>query len=126
MMKLFTTALLVVGFVVLAGMPAFALDLNNEVCNNTQADCGVLEDNRLNSEGDSSLARNLINTAIFILGMVSVVMIVIGGLKYVTSQGDSAGIQSAKNTILYAIIGIIVALASFVIVQFAVTAFAGS
>jgi hypothetical protein len=45
-------------------------------------------------------------------------MIIIGGLKYVTSAGDSNSITSAKNTILYAIIGIIIAASAQFLVQF--------
>lgn len=61
---------------------------------------------------------NAINIALVILGVVSVLMIIIGGFRYVLSGGDQAGIKSAKDTIMYAIIGLIVALLSFAIVSF--------
>lgn len=64
------------------------------------------------------LIRLIINIFSIVVGVVSVIMIIIGGLKYITSSGDSNNVTSAKNTILYAIIGlIVVALAQF-IVQF--------
>jgi hypothetical protein len=50
-------------------------------------------------------------------------MIVIGGIRYTTSNGDSAGITSAKNTILYAVVGLIVALLAYAIVNFVLTSF---
>ena len=64
---------------------------------------------------------NAINTVIFIIGALSVVMIVIGGLRYVLSGGDSAGLKSAKDTIMYALIGLAVALLSFVMVSFVIS-----
>ena len=59
-----------------------------------------------------------INTVIFIIGALSVIMIIIGGLRYVLSGGDPAGLKGAKDTILYSIIGLIIALLSFGIVSF--------
>jgi uncharacterized membrane protein len=60
----------------------------------------------------------VINFFSAIVGVVSVVMIIYGGFKYISSGGDSGNVQSAKNTIIYAIIGlVVVALAQF-IVQF--------
>ncbi len=70
------------------------------------------------------IIRSIINLFSLVVGVVSVVMIIIGGLKYITSGGDSGNVTGAKNTILYAIIGIvIVALAQF-IVRFVLTRFA--
>jgi hypothetical protein len=53
-----------------------------------------------------------------IVGVLSVVMIIFGGIKYITSGGDSGGVTSAKNTIIYACIGLAVVALSEVIVQF--------
>lgn len=61
---------------------------------------------------------NAINTALIILGVVAVLMIIIGGFRYVLSGGDPAGTKSAKDTILYALIGLVVALLSFALVSF--------
>ena len=66
----------------------------------------------------NSLIKQAINFFSAIVGIVSVVMIIYGGFKYVTSGGDSGNVTGAKNTIIYAVIGlIIVAMAQF-IVQF--------
>lgn len=62
------------------------------------------------------------NTLLFLVGAIAVIMIIIGGLRYVTSGGDQAGVNSAKNTILYAIIGVIVAFAGYAIVNFVIDA----
>lgn len=99
-----------------------AIDLNAEVCKSpTSQDqkdqCALIKQNKLNKDGDTSAVKNGINTALGMLGIISVIMIVIGGMRYTLSLGDSAGIQNAKNTILYAVIGLIVAILSFALVQ---------
>ncbi len=58
------------------------------------------------------------NVLIGLVGAVAVLMLIFGGLQYVTSNGDSKRVEGAKNTILYAIIGIVVALLSYAIVSF--------
>ncbi len=59
-----------------------------------------------------------INILSLIVGIVSVIMIIIGGLKYIISSGDSGNIKSAKDTILYALIGLVIVALSQVIVRF--------
>jgi hypothetical protein len=58
----------------------------------------------------------IINIFSIVVGIVAVIMIVLGGLKYITSGGDSNNVTSAKNTILYAVVGlVVVALAQFIV-----------
>jgi hypothetical protein len=59
-----------------------------------------------------------------ILGAVAVIMIVIGGIKYTISQGDSSALTSAKNTILYSVIGLVVAIFATAIIGFVSSYFA--
>jgi hypothetical protein len=66
---------------------------------------------------------DITNTLLFIIGAVAVIMIIIGGIRYTLSNGDSAQITSAKNTILYSVIGIVVALLAYAIVNFVITSF---
>ncbi len=64
------------------------------------------------------IVTTIVNIFSVIVGIVAVIMIIYGGFKYITSGGDSGNITSAKNTIIYAVIGlVIVALAQF-LVQF--------
>lgn len=65
--------------------------------------------------------RNIIDVVLFALGMVAVIMIIVGGFRYVLSAGDSSSITAAKNTILYAVIGLVVAILAYAIVHFVVT-----
>lgn len=59
-----------------------------------------------------------LNMAYFIAGVVAVIMVIVGGLNYVTSSGDSSKTAKAKNTILYAVIGIVVIIFAFAITTF--------
>lgn len=69
----------------------------------------------------NKLIRTVINLFSLIVGVVSVIMIILGGLKYITSGGDSGNVTGAKNTILYAIIGIIIVSLAQFIVRFVLT-----
>jgi hypothetical protein len=66
----------------------------------------------------TQIIQLVINIFSLIVGVVSVIMIIIGGLKYITSGGDSGNITGAKNTILYAIIGLVVVALAQVVVKF--------
>ena len=71
-----------------------------------------------NSAGDfTTLIKNIINILLFLVGAIAVIMIIIGGLRYVISGGDQGQITGAKNTILYAIIGLVVAVLAYAIVN---------
>lgn len=67
--------------------------------------------------------KTIVNIMLYVLGAIAVIMIVIGGIKYTTSNGDSSSITSAKNTILYAVVGLVVAVMAYAIVNFVVGAF---
>lgn len=71
--------------------------------------------------GEGGIFQDITNTLLFIIGAISVIMIIFGGFKYVTSGGDSSGVTSAKNTILYAVIGLVVALMAWAILDFVLT-----
>ena len=67
--------------------------------------------------------QQISNTLIFLVGAIAVIMLIIGGLRYVTSNGEASSIKGAKDTITYAIIGIIVAILSFALVSFVIGRF---
>lgn len=71
--------------------------------------------------GPNSIWTNIINTIIFVIGAVAVLMIVIGGLRYTLSAGDAGSTKSAKDTVLYAVIGLVIAVAAYAIVNFVLT-----
>lgn len=69
------------------------------------------------------IVKRIINVLLYIIGILSVVMIIFSGLKYVNSRGDAESIKSAKNTLLYAVVGLVVAMLAFTIVNFVVGRF---
>jgi glucan phosphoethanolaminetransferase (alkaline phosphatase superfamily) len=69
----------------------------------------------------TDIIKSIINIILVFAGILAVLMIVIGGIRYITSDGDSSRASQAKNTILYAIIGLIVAILSYAIVNFVLT-----
>lgn len=73
-----------------------------------------------NSASVNGLIKNIVNLLLFIVGIVAVIMIIIGGIKYTTSSGDAAKATSAKNTIIYAVVGLVVAAFAYAIVSFVV------
>ncbi len=75
--------------------------------------CGAAAQNTV-----GSLFANIVKLLSWVVGAVAVVMIIIGGFKYVTSSGDSNAISSAKNTIIYALIGLAAAALAQVLVHF--------
>jgi len=68
--------------------------------------------------GDAGIITSITNTMLFIVGALSVIMIIIGGIRYAISGGNSASVTAAKNTILYAIVGLIIAFLAFAAVNF--------
>ena len=67
----------------------------------------------------------LINVALTLAGLVAAVYLILGGIRYITSQGDEDQAETAKNTILYAVIGLIVIGLSAAIVNFVISAVVG-
>ncbi|MGF7229100.1 MAG: hypothetical protein ACQR33_03885 [Candidatus Saccharibacteria bacterium] len=62
--------------------------------------------------------RNIINLFSIIVGIVAVIVVIVAGFRYVTSGGDSSKISGAKNTLIYAIVGLVIVALSQAIVQF--------
>jgi magnesium-transporting ATPase (P-type) len=121
---MFKKALLTLGLIGFIGMgvgvlaPTYAGAAAKDEINNAL--------NKTNDGNTTDLNANItrvINLLLFIIGAVAVIMIIIGGIKYVTSNGDQGSVQSAKNTIMYAVIGLIVAIIAYAIVNFVVTTF---
>lgn len=72
--------------------------------------------------GQGSIFTTIVNILLFLIGAISVIMLIIGGVRYTTSAGDSKGVEGAKNTIMYAIIGLVVAFLAFAVVNWVLTA----
>lgn len=68
--------------------------------------------------GSSGVITTLTNILLFVVGALSVIMIIIGGLRYVVSGGNATAVTAAKNTILYAVVGLVIAFLAFAAVNF--------
>ena len=64
--------------------------------------------------------KNVISILLYVAGTIAVIVIIIGAIRYITSDGDSAKAATAKNSILYAVVGLVLAIMSFGIVSFVV------
>lgn len=106
-------------FPVMVATPAFAQDAIKE---------GLCSGANFRTSGGSCAAQSgrsftdvlakIVNIISIIVGAAAVLMIIFGGFRYITSGGDSGNISAAKNTILYAIIGLVIVALAQVIVRF--------
>lgn len=71
--------------------------------------------------GPNGVITRITNTVLLAVGLISVVMLLYGGFRYIISGGDSKKVTDAKNTILYAIIGLVIAVLAYAIVNFVLT-----
>ncbi|MEI6228505.1 MAG: hypothetical protein WCP11_00535 [Candidatus Saccharibacteria bacterium] len=76
--------------------------------------------------GDGCALTLGINIALYVVGAISVVMLIIGGIRYTTSAGNDKSVIGAKNTIMYAVIGVIVSLLAYAVINFVFGAFKSS
>ena len=68
----------------------------------------------------NNTVENLVRILSVVVGIIAVIMIIVGGFHYITSGGDSNKVSTAKNTIIYAIIGLVIAVLAQVIVGFVI------
>ena len=61
---------------------------------------------------------SITNLLLFVIGAIAVIMIIVGGIRYILSNGEQQAVTAAKNTILYAVIGLILSVVAYAIVAF--------
>jgi multisubunit Na+/H+ antiporter MnhB subunit len=115
--KKLAVSAMVIGVAVLSVAPiALAETPQQALCRGAQGTGGA------NCTGDQPRLMETIgditNILLFLAGTIAVIMIILGGIRYATSQGDQTAISGAKNTVLYAIIGLVVTIISYAIVNF--------
>lgn len=74
----------------------------------------------------SSSFQGILNAVIGVLALVAVVVMIVGGVSYMTSSGDTGKVKKAKDTILYGLIGLVVCVLAFAIVNFVISQIIGS
>jgi cytochrome bd-type quinol oxidase subunit 2 len=110
------------GMVLVPAVVSAADDLKGDACQ------GINSLNGSNSANCDAKASDKIGAAIksiiqilsFIVGIAAVIMVIIGGLKFITANGDSGAIASARSTIIYALIGLVVVAIAQVLVHFVI------
>ena len=111
------SAIAILGVVILVGSNAVYASPASEINSGVEAAGGG------GAPDLGSQVVTIVNMMLFILGAIAVVMIVIGGIRFVTSNGDASGVKGAKDTIMYSVVGLVVALMAYAIVNFVLTAF---
>lgn len=97
---------------------------NLSLCGGASSSQG--SDQPTNLFGAGGIFQTITNVLLFVIGAVSVVMLIIGGIRYTISQGDQAAVTSAKNTILYSVVGLVVAILAYAAVNFVISSFANN
>ncbi len=101
-------------FSVVQTQPVFGATVDVlEKCDNESKVCKGTNKNSL-----YALMENVIDMLLIIIGIISVIMIIIGGIRYVTSAGDAGQTKSARDTVIYAVVGLVIAIMSYAIVNF--------
>ena len=122
-LKLILAGLLVVPTVALAVAPAVSAEGNLTL--NSGVDSAQGEGVGQVSTDPESLVKKFVNIFLFAVGALSVIMLIWGGIRYTTSAGDSNKVQAAKNTVLYAIVGLVIAILAYAIVNMVIDKFKG-
>lgn len=86
--------------------------------NNSPAECGIIEISDGKESDLMGTVKTVINVVLSVVGVIAVAVIILGGISFITSQGDTSKVTKARNTILYGVVGLVVALLAFAIVNF--------
>ena len=81
-------------------------------------DCAVGADDQREVFESGGIFQRVVNILLFLVGAISVIMLIVGGIRYVVSAGDQQAVTNAKNTILYAIVGVIIAFVAWGAIDF--------
>ncbi len=106
-----------------AATPAYADCDTSTLTISGGASCSKGNDTPDELIGDGGVFQTITNVMLFLIGAISVIMLIIGGIRYTTSNGNTSQVEQAKNTIMYAIIGLIVAILAYAVVKFVTSTF---
>lgn len=93
---------------------------NGSACSGVSATSDICK--AKSTDSLKSYVGTIVNIILYILGVVAVIMIIIGGFMYVTSSGDATAVTKAKNTIMFAVVGLVIAILAYAIVNFVINA----
>lgn len=127
-MKFLKLLLLAVVSSVAMSLPV-AAQLNENICTGVNADSSFCQENEQTKNatpqdnriyGPNGIVTRIVRIIARVIGVAAVIMIIVGGIRYITSSGDTNNINGAKNTILYAIIGLVIAALAEAIIIFVI------
>jgi len=116
---------IVVAFALVVGLTGGVLVPSVSAVNVFDPCSGNADNTICKSSGDQapSMIKSIINILLYVLGIIAVIMIIVGGMRYATSNGNASQLKEAKDTILYSVVGLVVAILSFSIVNFVLKSF---
>lgn len=106
-------AVLAIGLVGFVAVDAGALSLSEGI----QQSKGTGVPDADSIDGESGIVTTVINVILYVVGIVSVVMLIFGGIQYSTSAGDTTKVKNAKNTILYSVVGLLVSVFAYALIN---------
>jgi len=130
MIKKLKSIFLTVGMMSLVLAPSLALapaasaavNIGGSLCQGTNIDVTANGNQNCNTGASRDQLQSLLGTVInlfsIVVGVLAVVMIIVGGLRYITSGGDSGKVGSAKTTIIYALVGLVIVAFAQLIVHY--------
>lgn len=129
LVAVFAVPALALAAAVVPSVPAFA---QNE-CQSTAggenltlqsgANCAKGKGQQTDLFGQTGVFKRIVDVMLFLIGAISVIMLIMGGVRYVLSGGEQGKVAEAKNTILYAVIGVVVAILAYAVVNFVISSF---
>ena len=117
-------ALVMAGLGALSSLPAHAAcKVDDGIGGALQDDCSRGKGQAKELDGNQGVITTIINTMLFIVGLLAVIMIIYAGIRFVTAHGDEKQVESARQTILYSVVGLIVAILAYALVNWVFTQF---
>ena len=104
-------------------MPVFAADSPDTICGNPNISAEIKRANGCPGANNTDLTTTIVgilNGIIAVLGLLAVIFVLIGGINYMTSAGDPSKTKKAKDTIIYALIGLVICVLAFALVNFVI------
>ena len=110
-----------IGISALAPAHSFAASSKNQVLQGVN-DTGDCNNRDCADKQVTNLFSTIVNILSYVVGVVAIIMIIVSGAKYMTAAGDSGAVENAKNTLVYALIGLAIAALAQFLVRFVLSA----
>lgn len=121
--KIALVTVILSGVLAAAAPLVYAADFQGNACQGLNVLNGDKPSTNCGTSGETGVRKlvgDVVNILSLIIGVAAVIMIIVGGLKYATSGGDTNAVSSAKNTVLYALVGLVVAVLAQFLVHFVI------